>query len=132
MLFDQLVKPSNPVTSYLTAYSGLSEDILSKATLTLADVQSRLTAPGMIDSWTILVGHSLENDLSALKLAHPKVADTAILFHHPRGPPSKPSLKWLAQKFLEKTIQASENGHDSVEDATSCAELLRLKMQSGE
>ncbi|KAG9021230.1 hypothetical protein FRB95_002537, partial [Tulasnella sp. JGI-2019a] len=63
VLFDQLVKPSNPVTSYLTAYSGLSEEILSQATLTLADVQAHLTAPGMIDSWTILVGHSLENDL---------------------------------------------------------------------
>ncbi|KAG8889377.1 hypothetical protein FRB98_004470 [Tulasnella sp. 332] len=131
VLFDQLVKPSNPVTSYLTAYSGLSEEILSGATLTLIDVQLRLTAPGMIDSSTILLGHSLENDLSALKLAHPKVADTAILFHHPRGPPSKPSLKWLAQKFLEKTIQTSESGHDSVEDATSCAELFSLKLQNG-
>lgn len=85
----------------------------------------------MIDSFTTLVGHSLENDLSALRLAHPKVADTAVLYHHPRGPPSKPSLRWLAQKFLERTIQAGEGGHDSVEDATSCAELLRLKMQNG-
>ncbi|KAG9041406.1 hypothetical protein FS837_012312 [Tulasnella sp. UAMH 9824] len=131
VIFDSLVKPTNPVTSYLTQYSGLSEELLSKATLTLADIQQKLLSPGMIDSWTILVGHSLENDLGALKLAHPRVIDTSVIYHHTKGPPAKPGLKWLAQKWLGKTIQASEGGHDSREDATTCVELLKKKMHYG-
>ncbi len=125
------MKPSNPVTSYLTQFSGLSEEILSTATLTLVDIQQQLLAPGMIDSETILVGHSLENDLGVLKLSHPKIIDTSVIYHHTRGPPSKPGLKWLAQKWLGKVIQDSEKGHDSREDAITCIELLNRKMQFG-
>ncbi|KAG8895250.1 hypothetical protein FRB99_000686 [Tulasnella sp. 403] len=131
VILDTLVKPSSFITSYLTNFSGLSEEVLKTATLTLPDLQKRLLAPGMLDFWTILVGHSLENDLAALKLAHPKVVDTSVIFQHPRGPPSKPSLRWLAQKWLGKTIQEGNDGHDPRQDATTCIELLKLKLQYG-
>ncbi|KAG8930977.1 hypothetical protein FRC02_003398 [Tulasnella sp. 418] len=131
VIFDSLVKPTNPITSYLTAYSGLTEDIMSEAKFTLPEIQKQLMAPGMIDGATILLGHSLENDLRALQLSHPRVIDTAIIYHHTKGPPSKPGLKWLAQKWLGKQIQTSDKGHDSREDATTCVELLKKKMEQG-
>jgi len=97
----------------------------------------------MIDTNTILVGHSLNADLSSLQFAHPTIIDTSVLYQHSRGPPFKPSLKWLANKWLKKQIQQSitsigpqaqavqQIGHDSVEDATTCLELLKLKLKRG-
>lgn len=85
----------------------------------------------IIDSNTILVGHSLECDLQALKLAHPHVIDTSVIYQHSRGPPSKPSLKWLTQKWLKRKIQESLGGHDSAEDAKACIDLVKLKCQRG-
>lgn len=52
----------------LTQWSGITEELLRPVTKTLADAQSALL--GIVDSDTILVGHSLENDLRALRLAH--------------------------------------------------------------
>lgn len=71
------------------------------------------------------------------QLIHPFVIDTSVIYQHPRGPPFKASLKWLAQKWLKKEIQnsvagvLSVGGHDSEEDARTCIELLNLKMQKG-
>ena len=41
----------------------------------------------LLDANAVLVGHSLENDLRALKMYHHRVIDTVTLFPHPRGPP---------------------------------------------
>lgn len=65
--------------------------------------------------------------------------DTSVIYQHPRGPPFKASLKWLAQKWLKKEIQAAvanaaegtAGGHDSEEDARTAIELVRLKMEKG-
>lgn len=61
--------------------------------------------------------------------------DTSVIYQHPRGPPFKASLKWLAQKWLKKEIQTKtgeEGGHDSEEDARTAIELVKLKMDKGE
>jgi RNA exonuclease 1 len=58
------------------------------------------------------------------------VIDTALVYDHPRGRPFKPSLRWLAEQFLQRTIQAGEHGHDSVEDARTALALVQLKLRS--
>lgn len=91
-----------------------------------------MTGPSpLITPNTILLGHSLECDLTAMKIKHPLCIDTAIIFKHPRGPPYKPGLKWLAQRWMGKEIQNSKHGHDSEEDARACVDLLKLKMANG-
>ncbi|KAH7925607.1 hypothetical protein BV22DRAFT_1033761 [Leucogyrophana mollusca] len=134
VVYDQLVKPSKPVIDYLTRWSGITEESLATATTTLAQVQTHLLSilapPGGPTS--ILVGHSLESDLKALKICHPMCIDTALTYHHPRGRPLKPGLAWLTKKWVNREIQTrGDGGHDPEEDARACVDLLKLKVQNG-
>lgn len=132
ILSSALPRPDRPSShDLLLRWSGITPEALSKAVLTLAEVQSFLLS-NLISPRTILLGHSLESDLKALKLRHPWCIDTAILFKHPKGPPYKPGLKYLAKTLLEKEIQTGEGGHDPEEDARTCLELLEMKLKLGQ
>ncbi|CAN9339893.1 unnamed protein product [Alternaria alternata] len=126
---DKLVKPDVTIKDYLTQWSGITAAMLQDVTTTLADIQKELLE--LITPRTILVGHSLNSDLNALKLTHPFIIDTGILYPHPRGPPYKQSLKWLAQKYLKREVQKGSSGHDSVEDARTCLDLVKQKCEKG-
>lgn len=116
-------------------YSGITEELLAPVTTTLADIQKELLQ--ILNSHTILIGHSLNSDLTALKLTHPFIIDTALIYPHPRGPPLKSSLKWLAQRYLNREIQKGHGttgpgaGHDSIEDARTCLDLVKQKCEKG-
>ncbi|CAI4955736.1 CFC_HP_G0021200.mRNA.1.CDS.1 [Saccharomyces cerevisiae] len=128
VIYEELVKPDVPIVDYLTRYSGITEEKLTVgAKKTLREVQKDLLK--IISRSDILIGHSLQNDLKVMKLKHPLVVDTAIIYHHKAGDPFKPSLKYLSETFLNKSIQNGE--HDSVEDARACLELTKLKILNG-
>ncbi|MCJ1459142.1 hypothetical protein MMC28_009519 [Mycoblastus sanguinarius] len=131
ILMDEYVKPEKPIIDYLTPYSGITPAKLENIHTTLEEIQNRLVHE--ITPKHVLVGHSLNSDLLALKLTHPFVIDTSILYPHPRGPPMKSSLKWLAQKYLGREIQKGHGtmGHDSIEDARACLDLVKLKCERG-
>lgn len=130
VVLDELVKPSRPVIEYLTAYSGMTEEILAPVTTTIEDIQQKLLS--ILTPRSILIGHSLNSDLTALKLTHPFIVDTTIIYPHPRGPPLKCGLKWLSQKYLSREIQKAANGHDSIEDARAVLDLIKVKCEKGE
>ncbi|KAI1916509.1 hypothetical protein LOZ58_003860 [Ophidiomyces ophidiicola] len=130
IILDEFVKPERPVIDYLTQYSGVTKEILDPITTTLDDIQKRLL--NILTPNCILVGHSLNSDLNALKLTHPFIIDTALLYPHPRGPPLRSSLKWLVQKYLGREIQKGQAGHDSIEDARAVLDLLKQKCEKGE
>ncbi|ROT35610.1 RNA exonuclease [Sodiomyces alkalinus F11] len=130
IIMDELVKPEKPITNYVTHFSGITEAMLAPVTITLQDIQARLL--DLITPRTILIGHSLESDLKALRLSHPFIVDTSLIYPHPRGPPLKSSLKWLTQKYLHREIQrGGAQGHNPVEDARACLDLVRQKCEKG-
>ncbi|KAL8856008.1 MAG: hypothetical protein Q9178_007378 [Gyalolechia marmorata] len=131
VVMDEFVKPDKPIIDYLTRFSGITPEKMDTTTTSLANIQKRML--DILTPKTILVGHSLNSDLEALKLTHPYIVDTSVLYPHPRGPPLKSSLKWLAQKYLGREIQKGHgsHGHDSIEDSRACLDLLKKKCEKG-
>ena len=102
VLYDNFTKPQNSIIDYLTQYSGITAETLESAKSTHSDIQKDLIA--RINSSAVVCGHSLENDMNALKLIHRKIADSSVLYPHSIVG-LKIGLKKLAQKYLKKTIQ---------------------------
>lgn len=129
-VLDELVKPSLPIKNYFTQFSGMTSAILDPVQTSLSEVQSKLL--DLFSPQSILLGHSLESDLTAMKLTHPFIIDTSLIYPHPRGPPLRSSLKFLAQKYLRREIQQHDSkGHNSVEDALAVLDLVKLKCEKG-
>ncbi|KAK6217626.1 alpha,alpha-trehalase nth1 [Pestalotiopsis sp. IQ-011] len=90
----------------------------------------------LISPETPLIGHGLENDLNALRVVHPIIADSILLYPHKRGLPVRNGLKWLTETILGRKIQVTSNsdgevqGHDSAEDARAAGDLIRLKIRN--
>lgn len=130
IVYNQLVKPPNPITNYLTRYSGITKAMMEDVTTTLENVQSFIRKTLPRDA--ILCGHSLNSDLGAIQIFHPYVIDTSVLFSRTGIRSYKPSLKSLAYELLGKDIQSIDKiGHDSLEDAITTMELVKLKLVNG-
>ena len=108
-------------------FSGITAEDLVGVKTSLRDVQAVLLM--MFSSKTILIGHSLESDLKALKLLHGTVVDTSVVFPHKMEPPYKRALRMLAAELLMRIIQNDVGGHDSAEDALACLDLMKMKVK---
>jgi DNA polymerase III epsilon subunit-like protein len=142
VILDTLVLPENPITDYKTQWSGITASMLEDVTVCFK--QAQIAFLRLVSAETILIGHSLDSDLKALKICHLNCVDTAMLFPHPQGFPYRRKLKVLAENYLKVQIQksgpghpkksgahGSQQGHDSVEDARAAMRLVNLKVEKG-
>lgn len=113
-VYDKFVKPTEPVTDYRTAVSGVRPENLKQGAALEA---VRKEVAGLLHG-RILVGHALHNDLKVLFLDHPKkkIRDTQKYKPFRRQVKSgRPSLKLLSEKILGLRVQQAE--HCSIQDA---------------
>lgn len=123
IVYHSFVKPDKEIIDYNSRFSGITPETFRDPRFfkSLKEVQMDLLK--FINAKSILIGHSLNNDLRALKMIHTQVIDTSVLFPHPLGLPYRQSLKKLASLVLGRSIQQNSSGHDSIQDARASLEL---------
>jgi RNA exonuclease 1 len=126
-VYESLVKPLNTIIDYNTTFSGITREQMERTSTSILQVQANILH--LCNSKTILIGHSLESDMKALKIIHGTIIDTSVLFPHKMGLPHKRALRVLASEYLKKIIQNSVSGHDSAEDAIACMDLVKWKLK---
>jgi len=145
-LVDVLVQPKGTILDLNTRWSGVSAEAFHKAVPygsvpppppgkkatagPLPIVKSIEAARALLCSFltprTPLIGHALENDLNSVRLCHPTIIDTIVLYPHGKGLPIRHGLKALTKKYLDRDIQmGGALGHDSMEDSVSTGDLVR-------
>ncbi|XWS45221.1 hypothetical protein CRYUN_Cryun15aG0117600 [Craigia yunnanensis] len=77
---DELVNPNKEVADYRTEITGVAAEDLDGVTCSVADIQKSMKK--LLSDGTILVGHSLHNDLQVLKIDHARVIDTSYIFKY--------------------------------------------------
>ncbi|XP_063392138.1 interferon-stimulated 20 kDa exonuclease-like 2 [Cydia fagiglandana] len=128
VIYDEYVIPFRAVTDYRMPWSGICKEDLTDAYKTFHEVRQDVAR---ILQDKILVGHDLQFDLKALEMTHPSedTRDTS-LYKSFRYPTTKPSLKYLSKKYLNRDIQVGD--HCSLEDARAVMDLYLLVEQEWE
>lgn len=122
-IYDKFVKPTERVTDYRTAVSGIRPEDIKDG----EDSQTVQREVGEILQGRIVVGHAIHNDLKILLLDHPKkkIRDTQKYKPFKKSVKSgRPSLKLLCREILNVKVQQGE--HSSVQDAQATMRLYTL------
>ncbi|KAL4755172.1 hypothetical protein BDW72DRAFT_55355 [Aspergillus terricola var. indicus] len=135
VLVDVFVEPAakQRVISWRTRVSGVSKSLLSEMKKRGQTVQGWKAARELlwmfVDKQTILIGHSLHNDLAVLGMVHQRVVDSAILTRDAVARAKEDcarfwALKTLARTFFGMEIQTGKAGHDCLEDTFAAREVV--------
>ncbi|XP_034564260.1 RNA exonuclease 4 [Notolabrus celidotus] len=128
-IYDKFVKPTEKVTDYRTAVSGVRPEDIQDG----EDVQTVQREVAEILQGRIVVGHAIHNDLKILLLDHPKkkIRDTQKYKPFKKTVKSgRPSLKLLCREILNVKVQQGE--HSSVQDAQATMRLYTLAKKQWE
>uniref|UniRef100_A0A1A8NPR5 RNA exonuclease 4 n=2 Tax=Nothobranchius rachovii TaxID=451742 RepID=A0A1A8NPR5_9TELE len=122
-IYDKFVKPTEKVTDYRTAVSGIRPEDIKDG----EDVQTVQKEVANILQGRIVVGHAIHNDLKILFLDHPKknIRDTQKYKPFRKIVKSgRPALRVLCKEILNVKVQQGE--HSSVQDAQATMRLYTL------
>jgi hypothetical protein len=132
VLIDNYVQPNAKVVNWDSRFSGVTPSAMNKAVrqgtaLTgWQGARSRLWE--FMDSETILIGHSLNNDLDVLGMFHWNIFDSSIftseaVFSHEQSSRTW-SLKTLTKELVNYDIQVGKKGHSALEDAHATRDVV--------
>ncbi|XP_012663679.1 RNA exonuclease 4 isoform X2 [Otolemur garnettii] len=122
-VYDKYIKPTEPVTDYRTAVSGILPENLRQG----EEIEVVQKEVAEMLKGRILVGHALHNDLKVLFLDHPKKKIRDTQKYKPfksQVQSGRPSLKLLSEKILGIRVQQAE--HCSVQDAQTAMRLYAM------
>ncbi|KAK3051535.1 RNA exonuclease 3 [Extremus antarcticus] len=143
LLLDILVRPPGTIIDFNSQFSGVWPEPFANAkayddsspdgndgSIVENIERARELLCQYLTPTTPLIGHAIDNDLNVVRLCHPTIIDTIILFPHPRGGlPMRLGLKALTSQHLGRAIQTGgAQGHDSLEDAQATGDLVRFKI----
>eukprot|EP01132_Coremiostelium_polycephalum_P009743 gene9743-11964_t len=127
---DDYIQSIEPVTDYLTRYSGiqpgdLDPKISTKNVVTLKSCYLKMRY--LVDQKVKFVGHGLKKDFRIINIYVPpeQVIDTVELFQLKNQ--RKLSLRFLSYILLKKEIQSET--HCSIEDARTAMELYKTYLE---
>ncbi|OQE16329.1 hypothetical protein PENFLA_c028G03742 [Penicillium flavigenum] len=136
ILIDNYVQPKLKVVNWDSRFSGVTPGAMNKAvkkgTALFSWEGARSKLWEFMDSETVLVGHSLNNDLDVLGIIHWNIVDSSIItseavFHtvHAREPLNRTwSLKTLTNELVNYDIQVGKQGHSALEDAHATRDIV--------
>ena len=132
VIFDEFVRPDEPITDYRTVVSGITRSDMENA----LPMQEALEKIYRILSDKIIVGHALHYDFDVLDYSHPyqdtRDTSTYVPLRELAGTPTgnTPSLKNLAAGLLGREIQ--QDAHCSVVDAKTALDIYKRVEQQWE
>ncbi|PYH99066.1 hypothetical protein BO71DRAFT_394644 [Aspergillus ellipticus CBS 707.79] len=136
VLINSYVQPGSTVTDWKTPVSGITAADMTAALLRGEAFrgwgEARQALWTFVDDETVLIGHSLQHDLSVLGMIHVRVVDSAILTAETvfltllsTQPLTRVwGLKALVKDLLDYDIQNSSQGHSALEDALATRDLV--------
>ena len=136
ILINNYVQPTKRVVGWNTRYSGISCAEMNHARANGRALrgwnQARQVLWEYVDSDTVLIGHSLENDLKVLGFYHSKIVDSqiltsqavALLLPSDQHLTRRWGLKTLTKELLEDNIQVGKKGHSALEDTRATRDVV--------
>lgn len=126
LLYSTLVKPKAKVIDYRTELTGIGEEDMVNVKVSRAEASRRVRK--YLQEGTVLIGHSLNHDLQALRIDYRPVIDTSLIYQYEGLSMALPSLEVLSSRLLQRQLRTDKK-HNSTDDAKATIELVLLEVE---